>query len=60
MELRWILILAGIGIFVFLYFSGRPKKRRPIGQAGAGTAVGEGSSMDLQEGMLTTTRRRDP
>jgi len=28
MELRWILILAGVGIFAFLYFSGRPNKSR--------------------------------
>jgi len=28
MELRWILILAGGGIFAFLYFSGRPNKSR--------------------------------
>jgi len=50
MELRWILILAGIGIFVFLYFSGRPKKRRPIGQAGPG--VGSDASADPYSGSL--------
>jgi len=29
MELRWILVLAGVGILAFLYFSGRPRKARP-------------------------------
>ena len=52
MELRWILILAGIGIFVFLYFSGRPKKRRSIGQAGVGTGMGAGSPGDPYSGSI--------
>lgn len=30
MELRWILVLAGVGILAFLYFSGRPRKARPV------------------------------
>lgn len=41
MELRWILILAGVGIFAFLYFSGRPNKGRTpfdnvLGRGGKG------------------------
>lgn len=40
MELRWILILAGVGILAFLYFSGRPKKNRPVPESHAPETMG--------------------
>lgn len=39
MELRWILILAGLAIFGFLYYSGRPKRSANAGSANSASSV---------------------